>query len=819
MTSLAISPAPQAKRQPFAGTSLISKVIKRDNEIVPFEKIKIIHAISQAFRATGEDNERLATDIAERVVARLEARYHGRTIPAVEEIQDVVENALMEEGHHKVAKAYILYREQRSLRRSGNEKIIDVAKVMEDYLGQADWRVKENSSVNYSIGGLILHNSGAITANYWLNNVYPQDVSDAHRNGDVHIHDLSMFSGYCAGWSLRQLLQEGFGGVNDKINSKPAKHLSTAILHMINFLGTMQNEWAGAQAFASFDTYLAPFIKSDKLSYKEVKQNIQSFVYSVNTTSRWGSQAPFSNITLDWNCPEDLKHQKVMIGGKEADFTYGDCQQEMEMINKAFLEIMMEGDADGRGFAYPIPTYNITRDFDWDSENSKLLFEMTAKYGTPYFQNFINSDLNPSDVRSMCCRLQLDKRELRKRGGGLFGADEFTGSIGVVTINLPRIGYMSKTRQQFFNRLNQLMEISKVSLELKRKVVSKLLEQGLFPYTKRYLKHMNNHFSTIGINGMHECCLNFLGSSIATPEGQEFAKEVLQYMRKRMADFQEETGNLYNLEATPAESTAYRFARIDKKKLQGIIQSGGEDDGETYYTNSSALPVDFTDDLFSALELQEELQSLYTGGTVFHAFLGESVNDVEACKTLVKKIAGGYKLPYFSISPTFTVCKNHGMMPGEHEKCPNCGEETEVYSRITGYYRPVKNWNKGKQSEYKKRKEYSLGKSLGSDNCKTLELKGGEWSDKVAVTEGLSFKFFYSENCTKCPPVKEYIKTLGLNGEFVNAYSPEGMEEAQTYGVRSLPSVVFLDNGIVLNTAHSIEGIRQCLSVASSATH
>ena len=822
MTSVALSPAPKnetVKRNHFSGPSLISKVIKRDNEIVPFEKMKIVHAIYQAFRATGEENERLANDIADRVVARLEARYHGRTIPAVEEIQDVVENALMEEGHHQVAKAYILYREQRTLKRGGSEKTLDVAKVMEEYLGQADWRVKENSSVNYSIGGLILHNSGTITANYWLNNVYPQEVSDAHRNGDVHLHDLSMFSGYCAGWSLRQLLHEGFGGVNDKINSRPAKHLSTAILHMINFLGTMQNEWAGAQAFASFDTYLAPFVKSDSLSFKEVKQNIQSFVFSVNTTSRWGSQAPFSNITLDWICPQDLKHQKTMVGGVETEFTYGDCQKEMDMINKAFLEIMMEGDADGRGFAYPIPTYNITKDFDWDTENSKLLFEMTAKYGTPYFQNFINSDLDPSDVRSMCCRLQLDKRELRKRGGGLFGADEFTGSIGVVTINLPRIGFMSKTRQQFFNRLNQLMEISRDSLEIKRKVVNGLLGQGLFPYTKRYLKHMNNHFSTIGINGMHECCQNFLGVSIASPEGQEFAKEVLRYMRKRMADFQEETGNLYNLEATPAESTAYRFARIDKKKLPGIIQSGGEEDGETFYTNSSALPVDFTNDLFSALELQEELQSLYTGGTVFHAFLGESITDVEACKTLVKKIAGGYKLPYFSISPTFTVCKNHGMMPGEHAKCPKCNEDTEVYSRITGYYRPVRNWNKGKQSEYKKRKEYSFSASIQSDKCKALELKNEAWSDKVEVTEGLTFKFFFSDNCTKCPPVKEYIKTLGLNGEFVNAYSPEGMEDAQTYGVRSLPSVVFLDNGIVLNTAHSIEGIRQCLSVASNATH
>jgi len=819
MTKLAICPPSEVKHQPLRTPLLISKVIKRDNEIVPFDKIKIVHAIYQAFLATGEKNEIYSAEIADRVVARLEARYHGRTIPAVEEIQDLVENTLMEEGHHKVAKAYILYREQRNLRRGGNEKFLDVAKVMDEYLGQADWRVKENSSVNYSIGGLILHNSGTITANYWLNNVYPQEVGDAHRNGDLHLHDLSMFSGYCAGWSLRQLLAEGFGGVNDKINSKPAKHLSTAILHMINFLGTMQNEWAGAQAFASFDTYLAPFIRTDKLSYSEVKQNIQSFVYSVNTTSRWGSQAPFSNITLDWVCPQDLMHQKATVGGKEVDFTYGDCQKEMEMINKAFLEVMMEGDADGRGFAYPIPTYNITRDFDWDSENSKLLFEMTAKYGTPYFQNFINSDLDPSDVRSMCCRLQLDKRELRKRGGGLFGADEFTGSIGVVTINLPRIGYMSKTRQQFFNRLNQLMEIAKTSLELKRQVVSKLLDQGLFPYTQRYLKHMNNHFSTIGINGMHECCLNFLGSSIASPEGQDFAKEVLRYMRKRMSDFQEETGNLYNLEATPAESTAYRFARIDKKKLQGIIQSGGEEDGETFYTNSSALPVDFTDDLFGALELQEELQSLYTGGTVFHAFLGESVTDVEACKTLVKKIAGGYKLPYFSISPTFSVCRKHGMMPGEHEKCPTCGEEAEVYSRITGYYRPVKNWNKGKQSEYKKRSEYSLTESLKSEKCKALELTAEQLSDKVELTEGTSFKFFYSDNCVKCPPVKEYIKTLGLNGQFVNAYSDEGIDEAQNFGVRSLPAVVFLENGVVLNTAHSIEGIRQCLSVASSATH
>ncbi len=791
-----------------APSTKIQKVITRNDEIVSFDIQKITRAIQNAFFAVGKDDYEIVLELTGKVIVELNHRYHGRTIPAIEEIQDIVEKVLMEAGHADVARAYIIYREQHNRLRSTKAMMLDIDKTMEGYLSQSDWRVNENSSVNYSLGGLILHNSGAITANYWLNNIYPREIADAHKSGEFHIHDLSMFSGYCAGWSLRQLLEEGLGGVRDKINSKPAKHLSTAINHIINFLGTMQNEWAGAQAFSSFDTYLAPFIKADNLPYEKVKQNIQSFVYSVNIPSRWGSQSPFSNITLDWTCPEDLKSQPAIVGGKKQDFTYGDCAQEMEMINKAFLEVMMDGDADGRGFAYPIPTYNITRDFNWDTENAELLFKMTADYGTPYFQNFVNSDLDPSDVRSMCCRLQLDKRELRKRGGGLFGADEFTGSIGVVTINLPRLGFTSKTKEDFYKKLDQLMVLAKNSLEIKRQVVNRLLKQGLFPYTSRYLKHLNNHFSTIGINGMHECCMNFMNRSLTSSEGQEFANEILVYMRDRLADFQEETGALYNLEATPAEGTSYRLAKIDAENFPGIYQAGQND---PYYTNSSALPVGHTNDIFTALELQEDLQTKYTGGTVFHGFLGEQIKDIEACKKLVQKIANGYKIPYFSISPTYSVCPDHGRMSGEHFACPQCKKECEVYSRITGYYRPVQNWNKGKKSEYAERTAYDLNVSLNSKITRGTKVLANE-----IATGGKKFMFFYSDTCTKCPPVKEHVRGLGLQGEFINVGTPEGIEVARKLNVRSLPSVAFYNtNDELVDVVQTIDGVNKCVSADS----
>jgi ribonucleoside-triphosphate reductase len=562
--------------------------------------------------------------------------------------------------------------------RDAKKLMLDIDSTMDGYLRQSDWRVNENANVNYSLGGLILHNSGSITAHYWLKNIYPPEIAEAHRNADFHIHDLSMFSGYCAGWSLRQLIAEGLGGVPDKITSKPAKHLSTLMQQAVNFLGCLQNEWAGAQAFSSFDTYIAPFVKADGLSDRELKQCLQSFVFGVNTPSRWGSQAPFTNITLDWTVPADLRDKKAMVGGKETDFTFGDCKEEIDRVNRAFIELMLEGDAEGRGFQYPIPTYNITSDFDWESENARLLFEMTSRYGTPYFQNFVNSDLNPADVRSMCCRLQLDKRELRKRGGGLFGSDELTGSIGVVTINLPRIGYLARDEEDFFARLARLMNLAKESLVIKRKAVNRLLEAGLFPYTRRYLSGLGNHFNTIGLVGMNECLLNFLDkdATIATDRGRTFALSVLRFMRNKLADFQEETGELFNLEATPAESTSYRLAKHDRERCPRII-TAGERGGEPYYTNSTQLPVMETEDIFDALDLQEELQASYTGGTVFHVFLGEAVEDWRACRDLVKAIAHTYRIPYFTISPTFSVCPVHGYLKGEHFTCPRCKEETE----------------------------------------------------------------------------------------------------------------------------------------------
>ncbi len=659
--------------------SFIKSVVKRSGEVTPYNREKIESAINKAIAAAegqGDDEKAKAlTDRVEEELRLLMAGRHEHSIPAIEEIQDIVENVLIRAQEVKAAKAYILYRARHEAFRDAKRLMLDIDETMNGYLSQSDWRVKENANVNFSLGGLILHNSGTITANYWLKNIYPKEIAEAHRTAAFHIHDLSMFSGYCAGWSLRQLIAEGLGGVPDKITSMPAKHLSTLIQQIVNFLGIMQNEWAGAQAFSSFDTYLAPFVREDNLSEKEVKQCLQSFIYGVNTPSRWGSQAPFTNITLDWVCPKDLADKPAIIGGKEAGYTYGDCQKEMDLINRLFIELMIEGDAAGRGFQYPIPTYNITRDFDWEGGNARLLFEMTARYGTPYFQNFINSDLNPNDVRSMCCRLQLDKRELRKRGGGLFGSDEFTGSIGVVTINLPQIAYLSKTEDEFFGRLDLLMVLAKDSLEIKRKVINRLLEGGLFPYTRRYLSHLNNHFSTIGICGMNEACLNFLGCDITHSDGKAFAERVLVHMRERLADFQEETGSLFNLEATPAESTSYRLARHDKERFPGIIASGED---EPFYTNSSQLPVHFTDDVFEALDLQDSLQTKYTGGTVFHVFLGEAITDWQACRNLVKTIAFNYRLPYFSISPTFSVCPIHGYLAGEHFECPKCKEEKEA---------------------------------------------------------------------------------------------------------------------------------------------
>jgi ribonucleoside-triphosphate reductase len=662
-----------------AGEETQRYVAKRSGSVEPYDRSRIVSAVEKAFRAVKgvverDRVERITTDVETRL-ALLQSGRHPNSIPAIEEIQDLVEAALIDAKETKVARAYILYRAKREAVRDAKNLMLDINTTMDGYLGQLDWRVKENANVNYSLGGLILHNSGTITANYWLKNIYPEAIAEAHRNGDFHLHDLSMFSGYCAGWSLRQLIAEGLGGVPDKITSAPAKHLSTLIQQMVNFLGILQNEWAGAQAFSSFDTYLAPFVKVDAMSADEVKQCIQSFMFGVNTPSRWGSQAPFTNITLDWVCPADLRDRPAVIGGVEASFTYGDCQAEMDLINRVFLELMLGGDADGRGFQYPIPTYNVTKDFDWESPNAGLLFEMTAKYGTPYFQNFVNSDLDPGDVRSMCCRLQLDKRELRKRGGGLFGSDELTGSIGVVTLNMPRIGYLAQGKSDFYRRLGHLMDLAAESLRIKRKVCSRLLEGGLFPYTRRYLKNFDSHFNTIGLVGMNECARNFIGLDIAQPDGKAFAEEVLDYMRKKLQDYQVDSGELYNLEATPAESTSYRLAKHDKSRYPDIITAGDE---QPYYTNSTQLPAEYTEDLFEALDHQEALQSRYTGGTVFHMFLGEAVDDWRAVRDLVRSVSAKYRIPYYTISPTFSVCPVHGYISGEHFACPKCKAEKET---------------------------------------------------------------------------------------------------------------------------------------------
>ena len=724
------------------------QVTKRDGTVVDFSISKISEAITKAFVAIEKQYHPSIIDlISLHVTSDFEPKIRDGVI-AVEDIQDSVEKVLSESGYADVAKAYILYRKQREKVRNVNSALLNYKDLVDNYLKINDWRVKENSTVTYSVGGLILSNSGAITANYWLSEVYDDEVAKAHRSAAIHLHDLSMLTGYCAGWSLKQLIQEGLGGVPGKITSSPANHLSTLCNQMVNFLGIMQNEWAGAQAFSSFDTYLAPFVKVDNLTQKEVKQCVQSFIYGVNTPSRWGTQAPFSNITLDWTVPNDLKNLPAIIGGKEMDFTYGDCQKEMDMVNKAFIEIMIEGDANGRGFQYPIPTYSITRNFNWDeTENNKLLFEMTAKYGTPYFSNYINSDMEPSDVRSMCCRLRLDLRELRKKSGGFFGSGESTGSIGVVTINMPRIAYLAKDEEDFYKRLDELMDISARSLKTKRTVITKLLENGLYPYTKRYLGTFNNHFSTIGLIGMNEVGLNakWLRADLTDARTQRFTRDVLNHMRERLSDYQEMYGDLYNLEATPAESTTYRFAMHDKEQFPDIITANMN--GKPYYTNSSHLPVGYTEDIFSALDIQDDLQTLYTSGTVFHAFLGEKLPDWKAAANLVRKIAENYKLPYYTMSPTYSVCKDHGYLTGEQFTCPICGKKTEVYSRITGYYRPVQNWNDGKAQEYKDRKVYNIGRShlIKRDNKfgnKTIETetKHSEVQNKFSNSNGNKFE-------------------------------------------------------------------------------
>ena len=787
-------------------------VIKRDGKVVNFTLSKIKDAITLAFDACDRQYHPDTIDfLALKVTADFEPKIKDGQI-AVEDIQDSVESVLIRAGYDDVAKAYILYRKQREKLRNLNTSMLDYKKTINDYLHINDWRVKENSTVTYSVGGLILSNSGAITANYWLSEIYDDEIGTAHRNADIHIHDLSMLTGYCAGWSLKQLIQEGLGGVPGKITSSPASHLSTLCNQMVNFLGIMQNEWAGAQAFSSFDTYLAPFVKADHLDYKEVKQCIQSFIYGVNTPSRWGTQSPFTNITLDWVVPNDLAELNAIVGGKEMDFKYKDCKPEMDMINKAFIEIMIEGDANGRGFQYPIPTYSITKNFDWsETENNKLLFEMTAKYGTPYFSNYINSDMEPSDVRSMCCRLRLDLRELRKKSGGFFGSGESTGSVGVVTINMPRIGYLAKDEADFFARLDKLMDIAARSLKVKRTVITKLLDNGLYPYTKRYLGTFNNHFSTIGLVGMNEACLNanWIRKDLTSEEGQVFTKKVLNHMRERLSDYQEEYGDLYNLEATPAESTSYRLAKHDLQRYPDIITAAKTDGDTPYYTNSSHLPVGFTDDIFSALDIQDDLQTLYTSGTVFHAFLGEKLPDWQSTATLVRKIAENYKLPYYTMSPTYSVCKNHGYLAGEVAICPECGEHTEIYSRITGYYRPVQNWNDGKTQEFKARKPYDLAHShLTHEACGCTVSQVPNPADTVAEKDAVYL--FTTETCPNCKIAKATMEKVGFAYENVNAYEHEDM--AEQYGVRQAPTLVVVKDGQVSKYA-GVSEIKRMLNV------
>ncbi len=768
------------------------QVIKRDGEKADFNITKIAAAISKAFEAQNRETHPNIIDfLALKVTADFESKIKNGYI-TVEDIQDSVESVLVQAGYADIAKAYILYRKNREKIRNMKSTILDYKEIVDNYVKISDWRVKENSTVTYSVGGLILSNSGAITANYWLSEIYDEEIAAAHKNADIHIHDLSMLTGYCAGWSLRQLIEEGLGGVPGKITSSPASHLATLCNQMVNFLGIMQNEWAGAQAFSSFDTYLAPFVKVDNLSYREVKKCIESFIFGVNTPSRWGTQAPFSNITLDWTVPADLAHKPAIVGGKPQDFTYGDCKKEMDMVNKAFIETMIERDAHGRGFQYPIPTYSITADFDWsETENNKLLFEMTSKYGTPYFSNYVNSDMEPSDVRSMCCRLRLDLRELRKKSGGFFGSGESTGSVGVVTINMPRIAFLATDEQDFFNRLDKMMDISARSLKVKREIITKLLDEGLYPYTKRYLGTFNNHFSTIGLVGMNEVGLNakWLGKDMTNAETQEFTKKVLNHMRERLSDYQEMYGDLYNLEATPAESTSYRLAKHDKARYPEILTAH---EGETpYYTNSSHLPVGYTEDIFTALDIQDELQTLYTSGTVFHAFLGEKLPDWKAAATLVRKIAANYKLPYYTLSPTYSVCQEHGYLIGEQYKCPLCGKETEVYSRITGYYRPVKNWNDGKSQEFKDRKVYNIEKSVMTRDGAPAEEK--EDCCACENKEAEKILLFTTETCPNCKTAVQWLDKAGIGYE--KLLVSQNADLAKELELKQAPTLVVYKNG------------------------
>ena len=786
------------------------QVIKRDGKIKEFDINKIIAAIKSAFEAKQKSFTDATIELlALKVTAHFQSKIKEELIH-VEEIQDSVETILIQAGYDDVAKAYILYRRQHENARKVKDTVLDYKSLVDNYLKINDWRVKENSTVTYSVGGLILSNSGAISANYWLSEVYDDEIANAHRDGDIHIHDLSMLTGYCAGWSLKQLIQEGLGGVVGKITSSPAKHLSTLCNQMVNFLGIMQNEWAGAQAFSSFDTYLAPFVKVDNLTYKQVKQCIQSFIYGVNTPSRWGTQAPFTNITLDWVVPNDLAELNAIVGGKECDFKYKDCQREMDMVNKAFIETMIEGDANGRGFQYPIPTYSITRNFDWsDRENNRLLFEMTAKYGTPYFSNYINSDMEPSDVRSMCCRLRLDLRELRKKSGGFFGSGESTGSVGVVTINMPRIAYLATDEEDFFNRLNKIMDISARSLKVKREVITQLLEAGLYPYTKRYLGTFNNHFSTIGLIGMNEVGLNakWIRKDMTHKETQDFSVKVLNHMRNRLSDYQEKYGDLYNLEATPAESTTYRLAKHDRKRYPDIITAAKE--GETpYYTNSSHLPVGFTEDIFAALEIQDQLQTLYTSGTVFHAFLGEKLPDWKAAANLVRKIAENYKLPYYTMSPTYSVCPDHGYITGEEFACPICGKKTEVYSRITGYYRPIQNWNDGKSQEYKDRKEYNIEHSLNKFENKVVE-EVVEEVKHVSLEDGVYL--FTTATCPNCRMAKNFLSQAKV--EFKEVLAHENVDLTKELSITQAPTLVVVKNGEV-ELIENVSNIRRYIETS-----
>ena len=791
---------------------MTERVVKRNGVTeVPFDLTKIETALKKAIEAS--DDKELASNagmIAEKVHVTLRGKYPDG-VYHIEDIQDCCEDALAQNGLMNAARAFIRYREKRSVAREMNAKLMngylgdDVTEMFtgEDEAVKQDWHVKNNASVSYSLGGLILNNSESVTKEYWLRtyDAVDPEIASMYRSGAIHIHDLGYLSGYCAGWNLLDVIKYGISGVPGKISSAPAKHLMTLCNQMVNFLGILQNEWAGAQAFSSFDTYLAPYVKMEHLTYDQVKQAIQSFVFGVNVPSRWGTQAPFSNITLDWTVPEDLKNVPAWYAGHQVDFSYGDCQMEMDMVNKAFLEIMLTGDPDGRGFAYPIPTYSITKDFNWsDSENNRLLFEMAAKYGTPYFSNYINSDMKPSDVRSMCCRLRLDLRELRRQNGGNFGAGENTGSIGVVTVNLPRVAYLAADKQDFYNRLVHVMDVSAESLDVKRAVVSKLLARGLYPYTKRYLvQGFKNHFSTIGLVGMNEACLNakWLKKDLTNPEADAFAEEVLDFMRNKLSDYQEKYGCLFNLEATPAEATSYRLAYHDRKLYPDIITAGTVE--SPYYTNSSHLPVNATDNVFDALDIEDPMQIKYTSGTVFHAFLGERLSDWHAAALLVRKIAENYRLPYFTLSPTYSVCPNCGYIAGEEWKCPICGADTEVYSRITGYYRPVKNWNIGKAEEFRERKTYNVGgmsQHKAASFAEPASAVSAEPENAQPDADGMKDGnyLFTTKTCPNCKMVKSMLSNKpDITYQVIDA--EEHPELAMRFGIMSVPTMAVVHNG------------------------